>query len=263
MIRGNDKLTNCSIVQQVHHEAFLHTVSGWDEWTEPSIIPTQTHAANPPQAFCWHRSSDQNVVWRHSTAKMVGESSQKIDTAWLTTVGTEEVGLSSCSTAAPLIGMANWYMERHAVCTTSYNMLRAWLIHCARSWTWPMRSVFTFGIKQLGQGQSPLSCIVARRTLHDHWVSTKIPVTQWMNVLLWIISWVCENAWVHTPFTAINALNNMPYVYACKKSLSSKKYQIACITSLWQWVRMSLLCVPHLQWKVDAKSSNESAKCGM
>ena len=38
-------------------------------------------------------------------------------------VETEEVGLSSCSTAVPLIGMANRYMNRRAVCTTSYSMV--------------------------------------------------------------------------------------------------------------------------------------------
>lgn len=27
MIRGNDKFTDCSILRQVHHEAFLRTVS--------------------------------------------------------------------------------------------------------------------------------------------------------------------------------------------------------------------------------------------
>ena len=113
------------------------------------------------------------------------------------TVGTEEVGLSSRATAVPLIGLANWYMNWRTVCTTSYSMLRAWLIRCARSRTWPMRSMFSFGIKQRGQGQSPLSRIVARRTLLYHRVSTKIPVTQRLNVLLWIISRVRENAWVH------------------------------------------------------------------
>ena len=73
MIRGNDKLTVCSILWQVHHEAFLRTVSKWDQWTEFSIRPTQTHAADPLQAFCWHWRSDQDVAWNHSTVEMVRE----------------------------------------------------------------------------------------------------------------------------------------------------------------------------------------------
>ena len=31
MVRANDKLTDCSILRQVHHAALLHAVSEWDE----------------------------------------------------------------------------------------------------------------------------------------------------------------------------------------------------------------------------------------
>ena len=191
-----------------YHGAFLRTVSEWDEWTEPSIRPAQTHAADPLQAFCRHWSFDQEVAWKYSAVEMVKRKINQKKQTWRTTVGTDEVGLSSWATAEPLIGMPNWYMKERAVCTTSYIMLRGLLIRCARSRIWPMRSIFTFGIKQRGQGQSPLLRSVARRTLHDHRVSTKIPVTRWMSILLWIVSWVRENAWIHTPFNAINALNN-------------------------------------------------------
>ena len=91
--------------------------------------------------------------------------------------------------------------------------------------------MFSFGIKQRGQGRSPLSCIVARRTLHYHRVSTKIPVTQRLNVLLWIISRVCENVWVYTPFNTTNALNN-DAISVCMQEVLVK--QIACINSLRQ-----------------------------
>ena len=75
-----------------------------------SICPTQTHAAYPPQAFCWHWSSDQDVVWKHSTASMVRESTTGKNT-WCTIVGTEEVGLSSCSTAVLLCKISDLTQE--------------------------------------------------------------------------------------------------------------------------------------------------------
>jgi hypothetical protein len=82
----------------------------------------------------------------------------------LTTVGTDEEGFRRRLTAAPVILAALLYTRFRAFCTKSPKYWRLFS-RTLRSRFSPISLSFSFVTRHRGQGQAPLSRIVARRTL--------------------------------------------------------------------------------------------------
>ena len=86
--------------------------------------------------------------------------------AWLTRVGTDDVALSRPLTRAPATAWPTQYTKSRAACTFSRRYWRIPFVALNfESGSCPIRSRCVFGVRQRGHGQSPLSRIVARRTL--------------------------------------------------------------------------------------------------
>jgi len=98
----------------------------------------------------------------------------------------------------------------------SSSSIRASVFLCVISWGIPMFWTRERGIRHRGQGQCPLSRILARRIL-PHCQHTVDSENEHDTILFWIVGGVSKNTGIEPPLDSIAAFNHDPMLVGFQK----------------------------------------------